>query len=51
MEIKVLAHLHIWQLLYKQQNLSGDKLKDKLSKWPMPESCDKIFVPKCNEEI
>ena len=34
-----------------QQNISGDKFKDRLSKYPMPENCDKIFVPRCNEEI
>ena len=34
-----------------QQNISGDKFKDRLSKYPMPENCDKIFVPRYNEEI
>ena len=34
-----------------QQNISGDKFKDRLSKYQMPENCDKIFVPRCNEEI
>ena len=34
-----------------QQNISGDKFKDRLSKYPMPENCDKIFVPRCNEGI
>ena len=33
-----------------QQNISGDRFKDRLSKYPMPENCDKIFVPRCNEE-
>ena len=28
-----------------QQNISGDKFKDRLSKYPIPENCDKIFVP------
>ena len=34
-----------------QQNLSGDKFKDRRSKYPIPKKCDKIFVPSCNEEI
>ena len=34
-----------------QQNISGDRFKDKLSKYPMPQNCDKIFVPRCNEDI
>ena len=34
-----------------QQNISGHKFKDRLSKYPMPENCDKIFAPRCNEEI
>ena len=34
-----------------QRNISGDKFKDRLSKYPMPENCDKIFVPRCNEDI
>ena len=34
-----------------QQNISGYKFKDRLSKYPMPENCDKIFAPRCNEEI
>ena len=34
-----------------QQNIYVDKFKDWLSKYPMPENCDKIFVPRCNEEI
>ena len=34
-----------------QQNIAGDKFKDRLSKYPMPEICDKTFVPRCNEEI
>ena len=34
-----------------QQNIFGDKFKDRLSKCPMPENCDKIFAPRCNEEI
>ena len=34
-----------------QQNISGDKFKNTLLKYPMPENCDKIFVPRCNEEF
>lgn len=34
-----------------QQNLSGDKFKDRLSKYPIPKKSDKMFVPRCNEEI
>ena len=34
-----------------QQNISGDKFKDRLSKYPMPENCNKNFVPRCNEDI
>ena len=34
-----------------QQNISVDKLKDRLLKYLMPENCDKVFVPRFNEEI
>ena len=34
-----------------QQNVSGDEFKDKLSKYPMPQNYDKIFVPRCDEDI
>ena len=34
-----------------QKNLSGDKFKDRPSKYPIPEKCDKMFVPRCNDEI
>ena len=32
-------------------NLSDDKLKDKLRKYPNPSNCNYIKVPKCNPEI
>ena len=44
-------HLAVIVNNFWQQNISGDKFKDRLSKYPMPENCDKIFVPRCNEEI
>ena len=44
-------HLAVTVNNYWQQNISGDKFKDRLSKYPMPENCYKIFVPRCNEEI
>ena len=34
-----------------QQSISGNKFKDRKSKYLIPENCDKIFVPRCNEEI
>ena len=44
-------HLAVFVDNLWQQNISMDKFKDWLSKYPMPENCDKIFVPRCNEEI
>ena len=34
-----------------EKNLSGDKFKDRLSKYPIPKKCEKMFVPRCNDEI